>query len=427
MHLKTRLFLTSLPILPIVLLSSSAQAFNPEELAQFLKTNQCQNCDLSNAPLDRLNLSGANLQGAKLYNAILTGTNLSNANLQGANVQGANLNDAYLYRANLSGTNFSNANLQKAYLRETTLIDTNFSRADLRSVDLQGNNLGQAMFSGSNLSGANLSKTIGIAIVSTRISNSQPALSNLAPHLICPTPVANQLSYVPNLDDLNKDAEMSGFKIQTTDFTGVNMTDTNLENSVLMNSNFSNVDLTGANLRSACLLRVKFTGAKLDRTNWTAARLIETEIPSGDIKGAIALVPQRAEALRNSELTSRLNTGSLNRAQQAYYLENDRFATNIESTGMGIKPDAGQYRYRLFVAPDRYPAAMQVALPKTSDLLTFLGLVYAPKLDEQSATIATLCVSEKPGTPMPLWSAIDYKNPKKGEPIACPTGFTLVK
>jgi uncharacterized protein YjbI with pentapeptide repeats len=426
MHLKTRLFLASLPILPIVLLSSSAQAFNPEQLAQFLQTKQCQNCDLSNAPLDRLNLSGANLQGANLSNAMLTGTNLSNANLQGANVQSANLNDAYLYRANLSGTNFSNAKLQKAYLRETTLINTDFSRADLQSVDLQGNNLGQALFPGSNLSGANLSQTIGITIVSTRVGTRQSPLSDLAPHFICFTPVANH-SRVPNLDDLYKSAEMSGFKIQTTDFTGVNMTDTNLENSVLMNSNFSNVDLTGANLRSACLLRAKFTGAKLDRTNWTATRLMETEIPSGDIKGAISLVPQRAAALRNRELTSRLNTGSLNRAQQAYYLENDRFTTSIEATGMGIKPDTEDYRYRLFVAPDRYPAAMQVALPKTSDLVTFLGLVYAPKFDGQSATIAKLCVSEKPGTPMPLWSAIDYKNPKKGEPIACPFGFTPVK
>lgn len=72
MHLKTRLFLASLPILPIVLLSTSAQAFNPEQLKQFLKTNPCQNCDLSNAPLDRLNLSGANLQGANLSNAMLT-------------------------------------------------------------------------------------------------------------------------------------------------------------------------------------------------------------------------------------------------------------------------------------------------------------------------------------------------------------------
>ncbi len=427
MHLKTRLFLASLPILPIVLLSSSAQAFNPEQLAQFLKTNQCQNCDLSNAPLERLNLSGANLQGANLSNAMLTGTNLSNANLQSANVQGANLNDAYLYRANLSSTNFSNANLQKASLRETTLIDTNFSRADLRSVDLQGNNLGQAMFPGSNLSGANLSKTIGIAIVSTRISTSQPALSNLAPHLICPTPVSNQRSYVPNLDDLDKNAEMSGLKIQTTDFTGVNMTDTNLENSVLMNSNFSNVDLTGANLRSACLVRAKFTGAKLDRTNWTAARLIETEIPSGDIKGAIALTPQRTEALRNKEFMPKVITGSMNRSQQAYYLEHSQFTNKIEDLGVNLKPNDSHYSYRVFVAPDRYPSAMQLALPKTSDLLTFLGLVYAPKLDNQIVPIAALCVSEKSGTPLPLWSAIDYKNPKKGEPMACPTGFTLVK
>lgn len=429
MHLKTRLFLASLPILPIVFLSSSAQAFNPEQLAQFLKTNQCQNCDLSNAPLDRLNLSGANLQGANLSNALLTGTNLSNANLQGANVQGANLNDAYLYRANLSSTNFSNANLQKASLRETMLIDTNFSRADLRSVDLQGNNLGQAMFPGSNLSGANLSKTIGIAIVSTRFSTSQPALTNLAPQFICPISAANQLSYVPNLDDLNKNAEMAGFKIQTTDFTGVNMTDTNLENSVLMNSNFSNVDLTGANLRSACLLRVKFTGAKLDRTNWTAARLIETEIPSADIKGAIALTPQRSQAIRAKESEAQTYVRALNRVQQGYHLENNRFTTDLEAIGLGITADQNYYRYRLFVAPDRYPAAMQVALPKASDLLTFVGLVYAQKSDSdgQSDTIATFCVSEKPGTSLPLWSAIDYKNPKKGEPIACPTGFTLVK
>ena len=119
--------------------------------------------------------------------------------------------------------------------------------------------------------------------------------------------------------------------------------------------------------------------------------------------------------------------GTLNRAQQAYYLENDRFTTNLEATGVGIKPDGADYRYRLFVAPDRYPAALQVALPKTSDLPTFIGLVHATKLDRQTATIATLCISKKPGTPMPLWRMIDYKNSKKGEPIACPSGFTPTK
>ncbi|MCX5963413.1 MAG: hypothetical protein NT070_09785 [Cyanobacteria bacterium] len=82
--------------------------------------------------------------------------------------------------------------------------------------------------------------------------------------------------------------------------------------------------------------------------------------------------------------------------------------------------------YSLFVAPDRYPAAMQVALPKSPELLTFIGFVYVGKILDEATTIANLCVSEKPGTPLPLWSAIDYKNPKKGEQIACPFGFTPV-
>ena len=426
MHPKTSLFIALLPFLAITAIAPLAQAFNSDHLKQLLKSNQCSNCDLSSAPLEGTNLSGANLQNTNLSNANLSGTNLSGANLEGANLQNAILNNVYAFRANLTGTNFSNATLQNANLRETTLVGTNFTRADLRSVNLQGNNLGQALFPSSNLSGANLSQTIGIAIVSTRINTSQSALADFATHSICPTIVANQgRYYVSNLEDLNKTAEQLGFKTQTTDFTGVNMTDTNLENAVLMNSNLSNVDLTGANLRSACLVRVKLTGAKLDRTDWTETRLISTELPPGDFKGTIIANSQSSLSNLTKESEAKQSIGTLNRAQQAYYLENDRFTTNLESTGTGIKPDTGDYRYRLFVAPDRYPAAMQVGLPKSSDLLTFLGLVHAPK--QGGLAIAPLCVSEKPGTPMPLWNVIDYKKTKKGEPIACPFGFTPVK
>lgn len=429
MRHKTRLFIALLPFSTITTIAPFAQAFNSDHLKQLLKTNQCSNCDLSGAPLEGINLSGANLRNINLSNANLSGTNLSGANLEGANLQNATLNNVYAFRANLTGANFSNATLQNANLQETTLIGTNFTRADLRSVNLQGNNLGQALFPGSNLSAANLSQTIGISIVSTRVGTNQSTLSDFATHSICPTIVANQgRYYVPNLEDLNKTAEQLGFKIQTTDFTGVNLTETNLQNSVLMNSNLSNVDLTRANLRSACLVRVKLTGAKLDRTNWTAARLIETEIPSGDIKGAIAITPQRAEALRNKEFMAKITTGSMNRSQQAYYLENSQFTNKIQDLGIDLKPNDSNYSYRVFVAPDRYPAALQVSLPKSSELLTFIGIVHLTTvLKDESTTIATFCVSEKPGTPMPLWSAIDYKNPKKGEPIACPSGFSPVK
>ena len=179
---------------------------------------------------------------------------------------------------------------------------------------------------------------------------------------------------------------------------------------------FSEAHLYRANLTSAKLADVKLMDDKL--TNARGPRSIALKPTDNPPPDRLALRLKEREALQL--------VGALNRAQQAYYLEKDRFTTNLDSIGV-VKPNTANYRYRLFIAPDRYPAAMQVALPKTSDLVTFLGLVYATKLDGQSATIAKLCVSEKPGTPMPLWSAIDYKNPKKGDPIACPFGFIPVK
>jgi uncharacterized protein YjbI with pentapeptide repeats len=427
MRSKTRLSVALLPVLPIVLLSTSAQAFNPDHLAQLLKTNQCANCDLSSAKLEKLNLSGANLQGANLSGVTLTGANLSNANLEAANLQGSSLTEAYLFRANLTDANFTNAGLQKANLRETTLVGTNFSGADLRSSDFQGNNLGQAKFPGSNLSGANLSKTIGFALVSQRTGENVLTNTSLLPQFICPGP-----SDKPSLEDLNQYAEGSGFRIQAVDFSGVNLTASNLQNVILINNDLSNVDLAGANLRSACLFGVKLTGAKLSKADLTDIRLVSTKLPPGTPTPALSPADQaaahaQAAAQGTKAYQGKIMVGTLNRAQQAYYLENDRFTTSIEDSGVGIKPEMNDYRYRLFVAPDRHPSAMQVGLPKLSDLPTYIGLVRIEKTPKgDPISIAILCTSEKPATPIPLWSTIDYKNPKKGEPIACPKGFTKV-
>lgn len=231
--------------------------------------------------------------------------------------------------------------------------------------------------------------------------------------------------------------DLSGAPLEGTNLAGANLQNTNLSNANLSGTNLSGANLEGANLQNAILnnvyaFRANLTGAKLDRTDWTETRLISTELPPDDFKGAIIANSQSSLSNRTKESEARRSIGALNRAQQAYHLENDRFTTNLESTGV-VKPDTANYRYRLFIAPDRYPAAMQVALPKSPALSTFIGFVYLDKtalgktaLDE-TATIPNLCVSEKPGTPMPLWSAIDYKKPKKGEPIACPSGFTPVK
>ncbi len=433
MRSKTRLFVALLPIAPIVFLSTSAQAFNPEHLAQLLKTNQCANCDLSSAKLEKLNLSGANLSGANLSSANLTGANLSNANLEAANLQGSSLSETYLFRANLTGANFTNAGLQKANLRETTLIGTNFSGADLRSSDFQGNNLAQAKFPGSNLSNANLSYVKGSAAINQRTSLVENDLAGLMYMNLCPTdfrddPIPPELEGFGTIKSLTFIEEThTDYNVVQVDFAGANLSGANLQGSTLLGTNFNKVDLSGANVRSACLVSVNLTGAKLDKADLKDIRLVSTTLPAGVARPPIA-VPSQASVQRSKASEGKIMVGTLNRAQQAYYLENDRFSTSPDDLGLGKISETPSYKYRLFLAPNRQPVAMQVGVPNLSDLPTFIGFVRIEKTPRDEAmTIAILCTSEKPAAPMPLWNAIDYKNPKKGEPIACPKGFIQVK
>lgn len=422
MHPKARLFIALLPFLTITAIAPLAQAFNSDHLKQLLKGNQCSNCDLSGALLEGTNLAGANLQNTNLSNANLSGTNLSGANLEGANLQNATLNNVYAFRANLTGTNFSNAILQNANLRETTLIGTNFTRADLRSVNLSNMELSGAVFSGANLSKANLS---GVIAVTLKPLISMDETQNLVEIL---GPQWNRLIVQSMCDP---DIVTAAFGFETDPMPS------QIKNLPIVGVNWSNVDFSEADLSNALLPKINLTGAKLIRSNLKNTCLFQAQVKNTNFEEADLTLANLKDVnlkeapdylvLRLKEREALQFVGGMTRAQQAYHLEKDRFATNLESIQMGIKPDTADYRYRLFVAPDRYPAALQVAIPKTSDLLTFLGLVYATKLDGQTAAIANLCVSEKPGTPMPLWSAIDYKNPKKGGPIACPSGFTPVK
>ncbi|MCG8362726.1 MAG: pentapeptide repeat-containing protein [Pseudanabaenales cyanobacterium] len=88
----------SLVIITLLLscLTGSASAYNPDQVQQLINTLECQNCDLSNAGLQDLDLSGANLKQANLNGVDLRGADLSDAQLQGATLHAAKLGDANL-------------------------------------------------------------------------------------------------------------------------------------------------------------------------------------------------------------------------------------------------------------------------------------------------------------------------------------------
>ncbi|MCP3901817.1 MAG: pentapeptide repeat-containing protein [Desulfobacteraceae bacterium] len=85
-----------------------------ENLEILLKSKSCIECDLSNANMNRLDLSGVELEGANLQNSTFFFTNLSNANLK---------------RSQLHGTVFAGSDLSGADLREAEISGANFNGA----------------------------------------------------------------------------------------------------------------------------------------------------------------------------------------------------------------------------------------------------------------------------------------------------------
>ena len=146
-----------LTILIVMLMATSAWAYNETDLLKLEAINQCPGCDLSGADLSwellwpqNTNLEGANLEGANLSKANLSnadnmgvitslGANLSKANLRGANLQRANLRGANLRGADLTGANLRGVVLFEADLTGANLTDTDLTRrTNLTNVKLDG-------------------------------------------------------------------------------------------------------------------------------------------------------------------------------------------------------------------------------------------------------------------------------------------------
>ncbi len=141
----------------ISLIANTAQAANPEHLAQLLNTKECQGCDLSGADLIGADLVGAKLQGANLNAANLTGADLSNADLTKASLAGSSLVGANLQRAILTEASFAYANLALAQLNNAVL-----NKTDLQAANLAGVNFTGAKVTKSSLVGANLYKVTAV-------------------------------------------------------------------------------------------------------------------------------------------------------------------------------------------------------------------------------------------------------------------------
>jgi type IV pilus assembly protein PilA len=119
------------------------------------------------------------------------------------------------------------------------------------------------------------------------------------------------------------------------------------------------------------------------------------------VLAAIALPSLLSQVSKARQSEAKQNVGSINRAQQAYYLENaNKFASGLQELAIGIKEKTDNYEYKidLGTTKDASKAAINIAAAKAGKLKSYAGVVYTltQKVGgvDESLTQASLCESE---------------------------------
>jgi prepilin-type N-terminal cleavage/methylation domain-containing protein len=122
------------------------------------------------------------------------------------------------------------------------------------------------------------------------------------------------------------------------------------------------------------------------------------------ILAAIALPSFLNQANKAKESESKQYVGSMNRTQQAYYLEKDIFASDVSLLGLGIKTESTNYQYKIQPVGNGETAVLNYSNPfpanKTNTLRAHTGGVQVAKVGttgaNETTTLAILCQSKTP-------------------------------
>ncbi|MEO0491066.1 MAG: type IV pilin-like G/H family protein, partial [Cyanobacteria bacterium J06659_2] len=119
--------------------------------------------------------------------------------------------------------------------------------------------------------------------------------------------------------------------------------------------------------------------------------------------------------------------GSMNRAQQAYYLENNAFASQLNDLGIGIDAETDGYQIEVAYVGGDY--VVNTAIAQDSDLDSFLGIVYRTRVRDRDSnsdgliSAAILCRTPNSFTELPFIPPLPTTI---GIEMRCPAGFEPV-
>ena len=171
-----------------------------------------------------------------------------------------------LSQANLSNLKLEGINLKKAILTQANLSNTDLNKAQLNSADLSKANLLGANLNDADLKGANLDYVIFFEA----IINRQTIMAAKY----------RQVYQIVNHQGGNKD--FSGVDLSNSNLFRVDLSNAELSNAKLLNVNFNS-----ANLNSAYLYKADLTGANLQNADLRNAYFSHANLTSAYLSGAL--------------------------------------------------------------------------------------------------------------------------------------------
>lgn len=129
------------------------------------------------------------------------------------------------------------------------------------------------------------------------------------------------------------------------------------------------------------------------------------------------------QATNQLEVEGKQIIGTINRGQQAYYLEYQKFSTTIEQLGLDIKPETENYRYRIVSQDKQTQSVISTAVAKKPELRSYTGITFVRKIKGEILTSTAICETDKPSTKPPLPPRLPSNNFQQ---VKCPVGSHLL-
>ena len=159
-------------------------------------------------------------------------------------------------------------------------------------------------------------------------------------------------------------------------------------------------------------------GKKKEDEGFTLIELLVVIIIIG-ILSAIALPSFLNQVARSRGAEAKTNIGAMNRAQQAHFLEQYSFTTNIDDLGLGMDNSTDNFIYDAVANGTLFTGITNRGTSRRTDITSYAGATFYPV----GSTTTILCEANAPGN-----TAINNPTPPTLATSAqCPTNTREIK